>query len=208
MLRAVLVCAAVAAVVTPVVLAAREDGDEERAAEALRPAVRGCADRAESSRPPRPRRGRDAIIGPIAFYDLPEQFEPEAQKRGRVGVLNGPPMKALAIVRGRRVVTVSVPEDQRAWMRLFYEESAYAGGEGSHVVTFRSCQRRRATQFPGEIYVDYAAAPAEGRCAVLAVRVRGRPGVVMGRLFERAYHGSGCRSPTKSARPARSSGRS
>jgi hypothetical protein len=190
MLRAVLACAAAAAVAAPVVLAAREDGGEPEPESAELPrAVLGCRERAESSRPPRPRAGRDAILGPIAFYDLAAQFDPSSPERGRVGRLDAPPMKALALVRGRRVVTVSVPEDQRAWMRLFYEETAYAGGEGSHVVTFRSCRRRRLTQFPGEISVDYAAAPGEGRCARLEVRVRGRPEPIVGRPFAQ---GEGC----------------
>jgi hypothetical protein len=155
------------------------------------------------SRPIRVRAGRDTVIGPIAFYNLPAQFRPDAQRQGHVGSLNAPPMKALAIVRAGRTVTITVPRDQRGWMRLFYDRSAYGGAPGSQSVTFRSCRRltsaqarasecgelttacgSASTQFAGEIYVDYAAAPDQGRCARLEVSVQGESGAVDGHLFD------------------------
>jgi hypothetical protein len=209
-LGAMLGGAAVVAAVAAVALGSR--GGEEKPPELPR-VYRGCHQRVES-KPIRPRAGRDAVIGPIAFYELPAHFEPEAQQRGRVGALNGPPMKAMAIVRAGRRVTIAVPPDQRGWMRLFYGQSAYAGGQGSHSVTFRSCRRlasakarRRecgeittacrsaSTQFAGEIYVDYAAAPDQGRCARLSVRVRGEPDALSGYLFDPAGARCGDRTP-------------
>ncbi|HEV3000885.1 MAG TPA: hypothetical protein VGW75_09130 [Solirubrobacteraceae bacterium] len=181
--RVLLGCAAAAAVAAPVVLAARDEDDDGGPRELPR-AFRDCAERAEAA-PIRPRAGRDAVIGPIAFYEMPTRFDPGAQRRGRVGRVAAPPMKALAIVRPGHTVTVSVPPEQRPWMRLFYEGSAYGGAEGSHVVTFRACPRRW-TQFPGEIAVDYAAAPDEGRCARLAVTVGGGRRGLTGRLFDPA----------------------
>lgn len=168
-----LAAAAVLAVAATVAVAC---GSDEPAGDVV---VRECKDRA-GDRPLQPREGRDAVLGPIAFYELPANFAPE--NRGKVGQLNGPPMKALALVRGAETVTVTVPEAQRDWMRLFYEETAYAGGEGSYAVEFHGCGDD-FTEFPGEIYVDYAAAPQQGRCARLSVQPEGsKP--VEGELFE------------------------
>jgi hypothetical protein len=178
----VIVGSAAAAAVAAAGLALASAGGDEAPAE-LASVSRGCDQRVES-RPIRVRAGRDTVIGPIAFYNLPAQFRPGAQREGRVGVLNAPPMKALAIVRPGRTVTVTVPPDQRAWMRLFYDRSAYSGAEGSHSVTFGSCRRSASTQFAGEISVDYAAAPDQGRCARLEVSVRGTPGTIDGHPFD------------------------
>jgi len=141
--------------------------------------VRECKDRA-GDRPLQPRKGRDSVLGPITFYELPAHFDPD--NRGKVGQLNAPPLKALALVRGAETVTVTVPEAQREWMQLFYEETAYAGGEGSHAVEFHGCGDD-FTEFPGEISVDYAAAPQQGRCARLSVQAEGSE-PVEGELFE------------------------
>jgi hypothetical protein len=168
-----LAAAAVLAVAATVAVAC---GSDEPAGDVV---VRECKDRA-GDRPLEPREGRDAVFGPIAFYELPGQFDPE--NRGKVGQLNGPPMKALALVRGAETVTIAVPEAQREWMQLFYEETAYAGGEGSYSVEFHGCGDD-FTEFPGEIYVDHAAAPRQGRCARLSVRARGSE-PVEGELFE------------------------
>jgi hypothetical protein len=199
MRRVILASAAVVAAIAAVLVVLAAEGDE-----VLDRVFRDCDQRVES-RPIRPRAPRDSVIGPLAFYRLPENFEPGVQRRGAPEGLNAPPIKALAVVRAGRTVTVSVPPNQREWMRLFYERSAYGGGDGSYSVTFRGCPRvasraaqRRAcgeiatacrsgsTQFAGEVYVDYAAAPGQGRCAQAFVRVWAEGGRLRGFLFHPA----------------------
>jgi hypothetical protein len=179
--RRLIAIAAAAAVAVAVVALPTGKGDDRLEAQAA--PVLDCRDRVESE-PIRPRASRDTVVGPIAFYRLAARFDPRSE-RGPGG-LKAPPMKALAIVQAGREVTVTVPEDQRSWMRLFYDGSAYGGAAGSHSVTFKSCPRASTTQFAGEIYIDYSAAPREGACARIAVEEEGRARKVVTRLFTRS----------------------
>jgi hypothetical protein len=100
-------------------------------------------------------------------------------------------MKALAIVRAGRRVTLVAPEGQRAWLWLDYGRGE--AGPGTHRAIFHPCPRRSSaeeqraacgwepahacssglTQFNGGIAIDYDAAPRSGRCARVIVRVEG-----------------------------------
>ncbi len=203
MRRVILASAAVVAAIAAVLVVLAAEGIEEESVLVDR-VFRDCDQRVES-RPIRPRVSRDTVIGPLAFYRLPENFEPGAQRQGAPEGLDAPPIKALAAVRAERTVTIAVPPNERPSVRLFYERSAYGGGDGSYSATFRSCPRvasladqRRAcgeittacrsgsTQFAGEIYVDYAAAPGQGRCAQAFVRVWGEGRRLRGFLFHPA----------------------
>jgi hypothetical protein len=203
MRRVILASAAVVAAIAGALVVLAAVGDEDESV-LLDRVFLDCGERVES-RPIRPRQPRDTVIGPLAFYRLPENFEPAAQRRGAPEGLAAPPIKALAVVRAGWTVTVSVPPNQREWMRLFYERSAHGGGDGSYSVSFRSCPRvvsqaagRRAcgemttacrsgsTQFAGEIYVDYAAAPGRGKCGQAFVRVWGEGRRLRGFLFHPA----------------------
>jgi len=114
-------------------------------------------------------------------------------------------MKVVAVVAAGEEVTVSVPREQRGWMRLLYDES----GRPTTQVTLRACRRFasrearqrecgyepalacrwRNTQFSGGFAVDLDKAPRRGACAVIAVRVAGRRGVLRRPLFARDNRG-------------------
>jgi hypothetical protein len=151
-------------------------------------AMRGCVERVEGG-VVRTRTPKDTVVGPIGWLNLPRNFDPDQQKRGRKYGFAITPMKALAIVRAGGAVTVSVPRDQRPWMWLDYGSDSANDFE----FLFRPCPRRRTeaeqreacawepftacrsglTQFNGLIAVDYEDAPNRGRCARLLVRVEG-----------------------------------
>jgi hypothetical protein len=172
------------------IAAAGADPGPKAAAEQPAASVRTCEDRVEGG-VIRPRAPRDTVVGRIAWYRLHAAFDPDQQDRGRKYGYEVTPMKALAIVRAGRRVTVVVPESQRSWLWLDYRDSG--SGWGTHRAVFFPCPRRRSaeeqredcgwgpvdacrsglTQFNGGIAIDYDAAPRSGRCARVIVRVRG-----------------------------------
>jgi hypothetical protein len=149
------------------------------------PLVRGCRDRAEGGRL-LPKRGRDTVIGPLAFPYLFDNYReaarPDSRRSRPPGDFKAHPIKALALIRSGTRVTLSVPPAQRSWMQLLYHPSAV--WRGSLRVTFQACRRRsslagqraecgwrphtacrwRNTQFNGAIYVDFDRARRRGRC--------------------------------------------
>jgi hypothetical protein len=165
--------------------------------QARRPFVRGCRSRAEGGRLVA-RRGRDTVIGPLAFPYLAESYReaarPDSRRSAPPGDFNAHPVKALALVRSGTRVTLSVPPVQRSWMQLLYHPSAV--WRGSLRVTLQACRRQhsragrrtecgwrpytacrwRNTQFNGAIYVDFDRAPHRGRCARLVVHIGGKEG--------------------------------
>ena len=187
----------IAAGTTVAVLLAADDGGEDgspRPAQAarsnpfLRGGVRYCWQRVEGGRiTPRPR--RDAMIGPVAFSHLRDNYR-TTLKSGRAGYdyppgLNAHPIKSVLLVRAGARVTLIVPRSQRRWMRLFY---GLRGRRGEHAITLHACRRFRSpsaqrrecswsphtacrwrnTQFAGGVYVDFDNAPRRGRCAEVA----------------------------------------
>jgi hypothetical protein len=151
-------------------------------------AVRGCAERVEGD-PLRPRPGRDTIAGPVAFVDLPGSYRYSLRHRGT-------PMKSVALVEPGARVTLVVPREMRAWLRL-----GYAGA--GHVVTLQACRHARSragqrrecgwepvtacrddrTYFSGGVDVDFDAAPQQGRCGAVVVHVAGRERPLRRHLF-------------------------
>ena len=111
------------------------------------------------------------------------------------------PIKALAFVKAGTTVTLSVPPEQRSYLRLMYGHER-APLEGVPEVTLAACRRStsaarqarecrwtpyqacrgRYTQFAGSILVDFDRAPEQGSCSELVVRESGRR-PVRGRLF-------------------------
>ena len=168
------------------------------------PVVRGCRDRAEGGRLV-PKRGRDTVIGPVAFAYLVENYReaarPDSRRSRPPGDFNAHPIKALALIRSGTRVTLSVPPAQRSWMQLLYHPTAV--WRGSLRVTLQACQRRsspagqraecgwrprtacrwRNTQFNGAIYVDFDHAPHRGRCARLVLHIEGREKPLKQELF-------------------------
>jgi hypothetical protein len=172
-----------------------------------RPVVRDCRDRVEGGRLS-PRRGRDTVIGPAAFPYLPDSYReaarPDPRRSPPPGDFNAHPFKALVLVRSGLRVTLAVPRVQRSWMQLLYHPSAV--WRGSLRVSLQACRRRaspagrraecgwrphtacrwRNTQFNGAIYLDFERAPQRGRCAQLALHVKGRDKPLRRRLFQPA----------------------
>jgi hypothetical protein len=169
-----------------------------------RPFVRGCRSRAEGGRLV-PQRGRDTVIGPVAFPHLAESYHkaarPDSRRSAPPSDFNAHPVKALALVRSGTRVTLSVPPAQRSWMQLLYYPSAV--WRGSLQMTLQACRRQpsaagqraecgwrpytacrwRNTQFNGAIYVDFDRAPHRGRCARLVVHIEGKKRPLKQRLF-------------------------
>jgi hypothetical protein len=139
----------------------------------------------------------DARIGPVAFSGALDYGRPAtwaAMVRG------GHWLKSVALVRPGARVTLVIPPEQRAWMRLEYGHGA---GRPVHTVTLEGCRRRGSaaarrrecgpgpqetcragpTPFSGGFTIDYARAPAQGRCAELIVRVAGRDRPLRERLY-------------------------
>jgi hypothetical protein len=168
------------------------------------PVVRGCRDRAEGGRL-LPQRGRDTLIGPVAFPYLVENYRkaarPDSRRSRPPDDFNAHPIKALALIRSGARVTLSVPAAQRSWMQLLYDPSAV--WRGSLRVTLQACRRRpslagqraecgwrprtacrwRNTQFNGAIYIDFERAPHRGRCAQLVLQIEARQRPLKQRLF-------------------------
>jgi hypothetical protein len=221
------VVAAVGAAAGAMVVAA--DGDGERVLRASRAAlvpslppggIRGCRERVEGGRfavDP----ARETMIGPVTFVAAASNYRTAARSRDQVTPeylpgLNAHPMKVLALVSAGTRATLTVPRQQRAWMRLFYSGRNDAG---QHSITLEACRRlasrdrrRREcgwsprtacswvnTQFAGGVYIDFDRAPKLGRCAELIVRAGAHPQVFRGPLF-RPLPGA-CQTPTV-ARPA------
>jgi hypothetical protein len=159
-----------------------------------RAAIRGCASRiGGDARPPE----GDTIAGPLRFNMSSYSPRREWRRLARSGQW----LKSIAEVRAGRQVTLVVPTDQRAWMRLRYAHRE----NGVTAVTLRACRHRasRAAQrrecvwaegvvgspgsirddytacrsgptlFSGGFEIDYARAPDQGRCAQLIVWVKG-----------------------------------
>jgi hypothetical protein len=151
-----------------------------------RAVVRGCAARISGGPA---RRDGDTIVGPL-------RFNMQSYSRPRVWrglVRDGQWLKSVARLRAGGQVTLVVPPEQRAWMRLAY---AHRRG-GAAAVTLRACRHRRSraarrrecewaeagadytacrsgpTFFSGGFEIDYAEAPQQGRCAELIVWVEG-----------------------------------
>jgi hypothetical protein len=139
----------------------------------------------------------DTVIGPVAFSG--------ARGYGRSWapmVARDQWLKSIALVRRGQTVTLEVPAEQRAWMRLEY---AHAKGRTAHAVTLEGCRTRPTaaqqrqecgsrprpddtctsgpTPFSGGFTIDYARAPHQGRCAELVVWVKGRSRALRERLF-------------------------
>jgi len=160
-------------------------------AAAAAPAIRDCRDRIVSAvtvapdgtqRPYRFHvRPSDLRVGSIAFSDLKSM---RSQAAWNSYLARDQWIKAVALVRPGARVTLTVPEQQRAWMRLKY------GGE--YEVTLDGCRRfkrprarrrecgqvtatcrRGPTPFSGGFDIDFAAAPEQGRCAELIVSTPG-----------------------------------
>ena len=166
--------------------------------------VRGCRERAEGGRLVA-KRGRDTVIGPVAFPHLVENYRntarPDPRRSTLPGDFNAPPIKALALIRSGTRVTLSVSPGQRSWMQLLYHPTAV--WRGTLRVTFQACRHRsspagqreecgwrphtacrwRNTQFNGAIYVDFDRAPHRGRCARLTVHIEGRERPLQQPLF-------------------------
>lgn len=161
---------------------------------------RGCSGRVEGGRLSASS-GRDTTIGPVSFLHAGSAYRTAAAAGSGFSVrgIPGSPMKVVALVTAGRQVTLAVPREQRRWMRLLYDLS----GRPTSRITLRACrtflsreaQRRecgyapriacqwRNTQFSGGFAVSFDKAPQRGRCAELAVRVAGRPGVLRRPLF-------------------------
>lgn len=173
------------------------DGPSEGGQRSARPVtvangVVGCRERVEGGRIA-PRSGRDALIGPVAFYLLPENYaansKPDPGRSPPEPGFNAHSIKSVLLVRSGERVTLEVPRAQRAWMRLLYSR-AHRDRLGTERVTLQACRRTRSpaarraecrwrptsacrwknTQFAGGVYVDFDRAPRRGRCATLRVR--------------------------------------
>jgi hypothetical protein len=160
-------------------------------AAAAAPAVSGCRDRIASAvtvapdgtqRPYRFHVGpSDLRVGAIAFHDLKSA---RSQAAWTSYVARDQWIKSVALVRPGARVTLTVPADQRAWMRLKYG--------GRYEVTLVGCRRfkragarrrecghvtatcrRGPTPFSGGFDIDFATAPQQGRCAELVVSTPG-----------------------------------
>jgi hypothetical protein len=184
--------------------AAAGQAAEISAAQPASPVVRGCRDRVEGGRL-LPKRGRDTVIGPVAFPYLVENYReaarPDSRRSRPPADINAHPIKALALIRSGTRVTLSVPRAQRSWMQLLYDPSAV--WRGSVRVTLQACRRRpslagqraecgwrpytacrwRNTQFSGAIYIDFDRAPHRGRCAQLVLQIETRQSPLKQRLF-------------------------
>jgi hypothetical protein len=123
----------------------------------------------------------DLRVGPIAFGGL-ERVRDRSVWDDYVA--RDQWIKSVALVRPGARVTLTVPDDQRAWMRMKYG--------GADAVTLVGCRhlrnararrrecgrvtrtcRRGPTPFSGGFDIDFAAAPQEGRCATLLVSTPG-----------------------------------
>ena len=168
--------------------------------------VRGCHERVDGPRiVPDPR--VDTVIGPMGFLRLPAVYRDYASRRDAelladpdVGM---PSMKSIGVLRAGARVTLSVPREQRRWLKVIYDSPDHHGG---HTITLDACNtfnssaaRRRecrwkpdracrsgATQFNGGFGVDFVNAPRRGLCAKLIVRVKGRRQPLRHLLFDPA----------------------
>jgi hypothetical protein len=159
-----------------------------------RAVVRGCTARIGAASK---RRDDDTVIGPLRF-NMQEYSPPRKWRRM---VRSGQWLKSVARVRAGAQVTLEVPPEQRAWMRLRYAQRR----GGAAAITLRACRHRRSreaqrrecgwaegvagppgairddytacrtgpTSFSGGFEIDYANAPQQGRCAELMVWVKG-----------------------------------
>lgn len=181
-----------------------EVADARPTPEAGEPIARGCPARVEGGRAT-PHRGRDTLIGPVAFVALSNEYEvaaePDPQRSPPPGDFNANPLKALVLLRAGVRATLVVPRPQRQWMQLLYHPSSI--WRGSFRVTLQACRLRRSkaaqraecrwkpygacrwrnTQFSGTIYVDFDRAPERGRCAQLIVRTKGSSRPLKSYLF-------------------------
>jgi hypothetical protein len=106
----------------------------------------------------------DLRVGPIAFAGLRRVRERAVWDDY---VARDQWIKAVALVRPGRRVTLTVPEEQRSWMHLKYG--------GRFKITLVGCRHLKGpTPFSGGFDIDFAAAPQEGRCANLIVSTPGR----------------------------------
>jgi hypothetical protein len=154
----------------------------------------GCASRIDGGPG---RRDGDTVIGPLRFNM--QGYSP--RRAWRRVVQSGQWMKSVARLRSGAQVTLEVPPEQGAWMRLRYAQRR----DGVAAVTLRACRHRRSraarrrecvwaeglagppgavrgdytacrsgpTFFSGGFDIDYEEAPRQGRCAELIVWVKG-----------------------------------
>ena len=124
------------------------DGPSESGQGSVRPVtvahgVVGCRERVEGGRIA-PRSGRDALIGPVAFYLLPENYaasaRPDPRRSPPEPGFKAHPIKSVLLVRSGERVTLEVPRAQRAWMRLLYSR-ARRDRLGTERVTLQACTR-------------------------------------------------------------------
>jgi hypothetical protein len=143
------------------------------------------------------RPAHDTRIGPVAFSGALDYGRPATWA---AMVRDGRWLKSVALVRPGSRVTIVIPREQRGWMRLEYVHGA---DRPVHAVTLQGCRRRGSaaarrrecgpgpqetcrsgrTPFSGGFTIDYARAPAQGRCAQLIVWVRGRARPLRERLY-------------------------
>lgn len=171
------------------------------------PPVRDCRGRVEGGRLS-PESG-DTVIGPVAFLGARATYRSASRDREAIASrraddtwFNSQPIKAIALVEAGREVTLSVPPDQRGWMRLVYTGDL----QRPHTaITLRACRRSpdpreqaqecgwhpytacawRNTQFAGALYIDFVHAPERGRCARLAVWIDDVDAPLLEPLFAR-----------------------
>ncbi len=128
-------------------------------------------------------RPEDLNLGPVAFSGLDSIRRLEEWNSY---VTRNQWIKSIALMRPGARVTLTVPEEQRPWMRLEY---GHGLEDPLHQVTLVGCRRvtgararrrecgtgrsttcqRDRTPFSGGFTIDYAVAPAQGRCAELLI---------------------------------------
>jgi hypothetical protein len=147
---------------------------------------------------------RDLVMGPVAFLGARGVFRattgPRPGENDGMPHFDGRPMKVLALVASGRRVTITVPAEQRRWLRLLYE----GGGRATTSITLQACRRVatpraierecrwsphmacrwRNTQFAGGFAVAHTA-PERGLCAQLRVRADGERQPMRAALFAR-----------------------
>jgi hypothetical protein len=120
----------------------------------------------------------DTIAGPLAFSGARDYGRTQAAWDDMVR--RDQWLKTIAMLKSGRRVTVEIPAEQRAWMKLEY---AHGTTDPVHVVRMEACRRPGRTPWSGGFTIDYATAPEQGRCAEIIIRVDGRPKPLRRRLF-------------------------
>jgi hypothetical protein len=115
-------------------------------------------------------------------------------------------MKIIALVNAGERARLTVPRNQRRWLRLLYLHVDFP--RGTHKAILQACRRlsskrarqrecgwgpmlkraqwacaSRYTQFSGGFALDFANAPRRGRCAKLIVQTTGKQRTLRKHLF-------------------------